>query len=157
MYKNFLLLLAIGILTDTAAAQTPSATWNPNISASKYRNPVINADYSDPDVCRVGNDYWMTSSSFASFPGLQILHSTDLVNWEIVGAALTDYYPDESWKKAVQEEQLQWPNFLSTEVADQFKVKAVPTMYLVTADGTIVAENEAARGESLAKKLAELF
>ena len=62
-----------------------------------------------------------------------------------------------AWKKAVQEEQLQWPNFLSTEVADQFKVKAVPTMYLVTADGTIVAENEAARGESLAKKLAELF
>lgn len=108
MYKNFLLLLAIGILTDTAAAQTPSATWNPNVSASKYRNPVINADYSDPDVCRVGNDYWMTSSSFASFPGLQILHSTDLVNWEIVGAALTDYYPDESWKKAVQHGNFVW-------------------------------------------------
>lgn len=62
-----------------------------------------------------------------------------------------------AWKKAVDEEQLQWPNFLSGEVTDQFKVKAVPTMYLVTADGTIVAENNDARGEALAKKLAEVF
>ena len=65
-----------------------SATWNPNLPGGKYRNPVINADYSDPDVCRVGNDYYMTSSSFACFPGLQILHSTDLVNWKFIGAAL---------------------------------------------------------------------
>lgn len=61
------------------------------------------------------------------------------------------------WKNALQEEKLQWPNFLSTEVADQFKVKAVPTMYLVDAEGTIIAENDDARGEKLAKKLAELF
>ena len=59
-------------------------------------NPVLNADYSDPDVCRVGNDFYMTSSSFGCFPGLQILHSTDLVNWKIVGAALTDY-PGTGW------------------------------------------------------------
>ena len=62
-----------------------------------------------------------------------------------------------AWKKALEEEQLQWPNFLSTEVADQFKVKAVPTMILVDAEGTIVAENENARGENLANKLAELL
>ena len=62
----------------------------------RYENPVIYADYSDPDICRVGNDYYMTSSSFNHFPGLQILHSTDLVNWELVGAALTDY-PGPGW------------------------------------------------------------
>ncbi len=56
--------------------------------AGTYRNPILHSDYSDPDVIRVGNDYWMTSSSFNCVPGLQILHSTDLVNWEIVGAAL---------------------------------------------------------------------
>ncbi|MBP3827143.1 MAG: AhpC/TSA family protein [Prevotella sp.] len=61
------------------------------------------------------------------------------------------------WKKALEEEQLKWPNFLSNEVADQFKVKAVPTMYLVDAKGTILAENDEARGEKLAAKLAELF
>ena len=62
----------------------------------RYSNPVIHADYSDPDVCRVGEDYWMTASSFNCFPGLPILHSTDLMNWELVGAALTDY-PGEGW------------------------------------------------------------
>ena len=61
------------------------------------------------------------------------------------------------WKKALEEEQLKWPNFLSNEVADQFKVKAVPTMYLVDAKGTILAENDDARGEKLAQKLAELM
>lgn len=76
-------------------AQQPSEVWNPD-KGSHYINPVINADYSDPDVCRVGDDFYMTSSSFACFPGLQILHSTDLVNWELIGAALTDY-PGSNW------------------------------------------------------------
>ena len=62
----------------------------------RYQNPVLHADYSDPDVCRVGEDYWMTASSFNCFPGLPILHSRDLVHWELVGAALTDY-PGEGW------------------------------------------------------------
>ena len=67
-----------------------------SLNAQQYANPIIYADYSDPDVCRVGDDYYMTSSSFNHFPGLQILHSTDLVNWQLVGAALTDY-PGYSW------------------------------------------------------------
>lgn len=62
-----------------------------------------------------------------------------------------------AWKKAVTEEKLEWPNFLSPEVADQYKVSAVPTMYLVDSEGKIVAESGDARGEKLAAKLAELF
>jgi beta-xylosidase len=58
-----------------------------------YTNPILFSDYSDPDVIRVGDDYWMTSSSFTCYPGLQILHSTNLVDWEIVGAALPDPGP----------------------------------------------------------------
>jgi Beta-xylosidase len=54
----------------------------------RFVNPVIPQDYSDPDVCRVGSDYWMTASSFAGCPGLPILHSTDLVHWELVNYAL---------------------------------------------------------------------
>ena len=76
-------------------AQEHSEVWNPD-KGTHYINPVLNADYSDPDVCRAGDDFYMTSSSFACFPGLQILHSTDLVNWEIIGTALTDY-PGEEW------------------------------------------------------------
>ncbi len=57
----------------------------------RYTNPILHLDYSDPDVCRVGEDYWMTASSFNCMPGLPILHSRDLVHWQLVGAALEDY------------------------------------------------------------------
>jgi len=63
---------------------------------ARYANPVLHADYSDPDVCRVGEDYYMTASSFNCFPGLPILHSRDLVHWELAGAALSDY-PGPDW------------------------------------------------------------
>ena len=61
-----------------------------------YRNPILFADYSDPDVVRVGDDFYLTASSFGCVPGLPILHSRDLVNWRLLGYALsripeTDY------------------------------------------------------------------
>ena len=64
---------------------------------------------------------------------------------------------EEAWRKAVAEEQLEWPNFRSPEVADLYKVSAVPTVYLIDAEGKIVAPNMDARGEALVAKLAELF
>ena len=64
--------------------------------AVPYTNPILHLDYSDPDVCRVGEDYYMTASSFNCFPGLPILQSRDLVHWEQIGAALVDY-PGEGW------------------------------------------------------------
>ena len=66
----------------------------PLVAQLRYFNPVLHLDYSDPDVCRVGEDYYMTASSFNCFPGLPILHSRDLVNWELVGHALQDYTAD---------------------------------------------------------------
>lgn len=50
-----------------------------------YHNPIISSDYSDPDVIRVGPDYWMVASSFTSMPGIPVLHSRNLVDWEIAG------------------------------------------------------------------------
>jgi hypothetical protein len=58
-----------------------------------YRNPVLNADYSDPDAIRVGDTYYMTSSSFNSAPGLPLLQSKDMVNWQLVGHALPKQVP----------------------------------------------------------------
>ncbi len=49
-----------------------------------YRNPVLDADYSDPDLIRVGGDFYLVASDF-HFVGMQVLHSTDLVNWSIIG------------------------------------------------------------------------
>lgn len=58
--------------------------WSPDLGDGNFKNPIIYADYSDPDVVRVGDDYYMVSSSFNCMPGIPILHSTDLVNWEII-------------------------------------------------------------------------
>lgn len=65
--------------------------WNPNFSENEFINPIIFADYSDPDVIRVGDDFYLISSSFSNYPGLPVLHSTDLVNWEIIGHAAINY------------------------------------------------------------------
>ncbi len=53
-----------------------------------YRNPILYADYSDPDVIRVGSDYYMVASSFTYLPGVPILHSQDLVHWQIINYAV---------------------------------------------------------------------
>jgi len=65
-----------------------SHVWVADNGDGTYKNPVLNADYSDPDAIRVGNDYYLVSSSFEDVPGLPILHSYDLVNWTIIGHAL---------------------------------------------------------------------
>ncbi len=52
-----------------------------------YRNPILFADWSDPDVIRVGSDFWLVASSFHEVPGLPILHSRDLVHWSLAGHA----------------------------------------------------------------------
>jgi beta-xylosidase len=62
--------------------------WTPDQGDGTYRNPIIYADYSDPDVVRVGDDFYMVSSSFNCTPGLPLLHSRDLVNWTIIGHAI---------------------------------------------------------------------
>ncbi|MEU4088519.1 glycoside hydrolase family 43 protein [Streptomyces aureus] len=58
-----------------------------------YRNPVLDADWSDPDVLCVGDDFYLTASSFGRAPGLPLLHSRDLVNWTLVGHALQRLEP----------------------------------------------------------------
>ena len=98
------ILMAVVCLPLLASAQYVSKVWSPDRSAEgrlqgkngdgTYTNPVINADYSDPDVCvgASGEDYYMTASSFQCVPGLPILHSKDLVNWEIINYALGNLY-----------------------------------------------------------------
>lgn len=85
-------LFSLGLLAalPMAAQQKEyvSQVWVADRGDGTYQNPVLYADYSDPDACRVGNDFYMTSSSFNCLPGLQILHSNDLVNWRIIGAAI---------------------------------------------------------------------
>lgn len=65
-----------------------SYPWRPDNGDGTYTNPVLFADYSDPDVIRVGSDFYLTASSFNQSPALPILHSQDLVNWEILTYAI---------------------------------------------------------------------
>jgi beta-xylosidase len=55
-----------------------------------YNNPILPADYSDPDIVRVNSDYFAVTSTFQLSPGLTVLHSTDLVNWTIIGGAVNN-------------------------------------------------------------------
>ena len=91
--KCILLFLSL-VCSLSVSAQYCSEVWSPDNGDGTYTNPVINADYSDPDVVAVGDDYYLTASSFNCMPGLPILHSKDLVNWEIIGHALRSQFPD---------------------------------------------------------------
>lgn len=69
--------------------------WSADLGNGIYRNPILFADYSDPDVIRVGDSYYMTASSFNYTPGLPILESEDLVNWKLINYAVENIdYPD---------------------------------------------------------------
>lgn len=58
--------------------------WTSDLGNGRYKNPILYADYSDPDAIRVGEDYFLTASSFNHIPGLPLLHSKDLINWSII-------------------------------------------------------------------------
>jgi beta-xylosidase len=77
-----------------------TAPWIPDLGDGTFRNPVLFADYSDPDAIRVGDDYYLVASSFAVAPALPILHSKDLVNWTIVNHALPRQVPVEHFAKS---------------------------------------------------------
>ncbi|WP_082591462.1 family 43 glycosylhydrolase [Duganella sp. Root198D2] len=78
--------------------QTRRAPWSPDLADGRYRNPILHADYSDPDVIRVGKRYYMTSSSFTNVPGLPLLESGDMVNWRLVGHALRRLVPGKAFR-----------------------------------------------------------
>lgn len=70
--------------------------WIADLGDGTYRNPILYTDYSDPDVIRVGEDYFMVASSFCNSPSVPVLHSKDLVNWKVISYAMEklpfDYY-----------------------------------------------------------------
>lgn len=97
-----ILVLSLGINTFAQLAPKSGFTskvWVSDLGNGTYKNPVINADYSDPDAIRVGDDFYMIASSFDAIPGLPILHSRDLVNWKIIGHALKRQPPFEHFEK----------------------------------------------------------
>ena len=101
LYLSTVLLLGCQPNLNKEQENSPVATheamsqllWESDLGDGHYRNPILHIDYSDPDVVRVGEDYYMTASSFNAAPGLPILHSTDLVNWQLINYALPQQIP----------------------------------------------------------------
>lgn len=96
--KRFLLsCIILSALTIFSWAQTTSnATWGDQGNGT-YINPILNSDYSDPDVIRVGDKYYMVASDF-HFIGMQVLESEDLVNWKLI-SKVYDRFDFPEWEK----------------------------------------------------------
>ena len=95
-YFLFIAFISSAVLLN---AQYKSEVWVADKGDGTYVNPVLHADYSDPDVCAVDGHYYMTASSFNCTPGLPILHSEDLVNWEIINYAIKNVEPLDFFSK----------------------------------------------------------
>ena len=106
--KNWSVAL-LALAAITMHAQRP-LDWGDQLNGT-YKNPVLNADYSDPDVIRVGDRYYMVASDF-HFMGMQVLESADMVNWQVVsqvyrrfdypGWDTNGHYGGGSWAPAIR-------------------------------------------------------
>lgn len=97
--KQTIIVLLTALSLNTFAQKEISKVWVPDLGNGTYQNPVIDADYSDPDAIRVGDKFYMIASSFDAVPGLPILESTDLVNWKLISHALKRQPPFEHFSK----------------------------------------------------------
>ncbi|WP_347156428.1 family 43 glycosylhydrolase [Pontibacter chitinilyticus] len=102
MKRNILLfiagLTAFSCSRNVPADQQQDTTEAPAATTVSYSNPVLAGDFADPSVVRVGDDYWATATSSEWAPLYPILHSKNLVDWEIVGHVFPDKQPD--WAEA---------------------------------------------------------
>ena len=98
LYSFSILFFYCAVLSAQSSKPYKSHVWVADNEDGTYKNPIIYADYSDPDVVRVGDDYFMTASSFNAIPGLPILHSKDMVNWKLINHALPQQVPSETFK-----------------------------------------------------------
>ena len=97
-YYTFIFYVAFTTLITAQNKPYVSQVWVADQSDGTYKNPLLYSDYSDPDVVRIDDDYFMTASSFNATPGLPILHSKDMVNWKLINHALQKQVPNETFK-----------------------------------------------------------
>src|SRR6478735_4737914 len=100
----FSILLACATLGLTACAGTnssapaqPASVWTPDNGDGTFKNPMMWGDWPDPDVIRVGDEFYFVSTSMHYVPGAPVAKSKDLVNWEMASYALDRYDEDARW------------------------------------------------------------
>lgn len=95
------LVLSFALIDSTCADVGNRGAWGDQGDGT-YKNPVLPGDFSDPDVIRVGGDYYFITSTFQYSPGIAVLHSKDLVNWRFLShcvADLTQMGPEFNWDR----------------------------------------------------------
>ena len=96
--KRIFLLFAMAAALNVTAQQT---SWTADNGNGTFTNPLFYDEFSDPDIIRVGDDYYLAGTTMHTVPGLVILHSKDLVNWENVSYCFDrfDFQDDQFWLK----------------------------------------------------------
>lgn len=88
-----LIIMAVSLaVSSTVCAQQP--VWNAGNGDGTFTNPILWGDWPDPDIIRVGDEFYLISTSMHYVPGCPILKSKDLVNWEMAGYAIDRYDED---------------------------------------------------------------
>lgn len=96
-FRNAGTLLALTLFCGAAPVHAQTGrTWAADNGNGTYSNPLFYDEFSDPDMIRVGTDYYLTGTTMHAMPGLPVLHSKDLVNWSLLGYAFDrlDLGPD---------------------------------------------------------------
>ena len=96
-YLLFVLLITINYCLKAQSHKNPYAVLPDTSETVTFKNPVIPGFYSDPSVCRVGEDYYLVTSTFEYYPGVPVFHSRDLVNWKQIGHCI--HRPDQITEK----------------------------------------------------------
>lgn len=89
LISRLIIAIVLTNLYSVVIAQHDGKRWG-DLGNGNYRNVILPADYSDPEVLRVGKDYYLISSTFQFSPGIVIMHSRDLVNWKTIGSVIKD-------------------------------------------------------------------
>src|ERR1017187_4983515 len=84
-FTVFASLFALAIAAPAQNAKRGNLSWAADNGNGTYSNPLFYDEFSDPDIIRVGADFYLTGTTMHATPGLPILHSRDLVNWRIIG------------------------------------------------------------------------
>ena len=90
---SFVLTLLVGAvrlshsatLDSLGVSSAAAKHWTADNGNGTYSNPLFYGEFEDPDVIRVGDDYYLAGTTMHMMPAVEILHSKDLVNWELAG------------------------------------------------------------------------
>ncbi|MBR4365866.1 MAG: family 43 glycosylhydrolase [Bacteroidaceae bacterium] len=106
LFASFVALLASsGLHAQTTTTYTPPASWTADNGNGTFTNPLFYDEFSDPDILRVGDDYYLAGTTMHAVPGLVILHSKDLVNWENISYCFDRFdFPEDRFSLKNHEE-----------------------------------------------------